>query len=97
MAGRRAIREDAMAERHMYFVRDLPADDPPSEQAAKSRHDQIALAAFLRSEARGFAAGYEVDDWLAAEREIDTRPGDHSAGQEGSVVPASRRSRARSR
>jgi hypothetical protein len=86
-----------MAERHMYFVQDKPADNPPSAQASTSRHEQIAVVAFLRSEARGFAPGNEIDDWLAAEREIDTRPGDHSAGQEGSVVPASRRSRARAR
>lgn len=31
----------------------------------------IAESAYLRAERRGFAPGYEVDDWFAAEREVD--------------------------
>jgi hypothetical protein len=31
----------------------------------------IALAAYFRSEQRGFAPGYELEDWLAAEREVN--------------------------
>ena len=31
----------------------------------------IAAAAFRRAELRGFAPGREIDDWLAAEGEID--------------------------
>jgi hypothetical protein len=31
----------------------------------------IAEAAYLRAERRGFFPGSEVDDWLAAEREVD--------------------------
>jgi hypothetical protein len=31
----------------------------------------IAEAAFLRAERRGFAAGNEDEDWLAAEAEVD--------------------------
>lgn len=38
---------------------------------AQKRHALIAEAAYLRSEQRGFAPGYEVEDWLAAEAEID--------------------------
>lgn len=33
----------------------------------------IAEAAFFRAEKRGFAAGHEVEDWLAAESEVDAR------------------------
>jgi hypothetical protein len=33
----------------------------------------IALAAYFRSERRGFAPGYELEDWLAAEREVAQR------------------------
>ena len=33
----------------------------------------IALAAYFRSERRGFAPGYELEDWLAAEREVGQR------------------------
>jgi hypothetical protein len=28
------------------------------------------MAAYLRAERRGFAAGYEIEDWLAAEAEV---------------------------
>jgi hypothetical protein len=31
----------------------------------------IAEAAYLRAERRGFAAGNEEEDWLAAEAEVD--------------------------
>lgn len=86
-----------MAERHMYFVQDVPAGDSASAQPSASRHEQIALVAFLRSEARGFAPGNEIDDWLAAEREIDARAVHHPAGQGKNVAAASRRSRSRSK
>jgi hypothetical protein len=31
----------------------------------------IAEGAYLRAERRGFAQGYETEDWLAAEAEVD--------------------------
>ena len=37
------------------------------------RHELIAGAAYSRSEARGFPAGCEQGDWLAAEKEVDGR------------------------
>jgi hypothetical protein len=37
----------------------------------KDRDSRIAEAAYLRAQERGFAPGYELEDWLAAEREID--------------------------
>jgi hypothetical protein len=37
----------------------------------RERESMIAAAAYYRAEARGFAAGHELEDWLAAEREID--------------------------
>jgi hypothetical protein len=33
----------------------------------------IAEAAFLRAEKRGFAPGSEIEDWLAAEAEVDAK------------------------
>lgn len=33
----------------------------------------IAEAAFFRAEKRGFAPGHEVEDWLAAEAEVDEK------------------------
>lgn len=36
-----------------------------------SREARIAEAAYWRAERRGFTGGQELDDWLAAEREVD--------------------------
>lgn len=43
------------------------------------REARIAEAAYWRAERRGFAAGQELDDWLAAEKEVD---GDIAAKRE---------------
>lgn len=43
-----------------------------------SREARIAEAAYWRAERRGFTAGQELDDWLAAEKEVD---GDTAAEQ----------------
>jgi Protein of unknown function (DUF2934) len=44
------------------------------------RRQMIAEAAYLRSEQRGFAPGFETEDWLLAEAEVDAllfaKPGD---------------------
>jgi hypothetical protein len=50
----------------------------PSDIAApmidpEYRRALIAEGAYLRAERRHFAPGYEVEDWLNAESEIDTR------------------------
>lgn len=39
--------------------------------SATERAIMIAQAAYLHAERRGFAAGHELDDWLAAEREVN--------------------------
>jgi hypothetical protein len=38
---------------------------------ASLRHSLIEEAAYRRAEARAFAPGHELDDWLAAEAEVD--------------------------
>jgi Protein of unknown function (DUF2934) len=38
----------------------------------QQRRALIAEAAYLRAEQRNFAPGYEVQDWLSAESEVDT-------------------------
>lgn len=40
--------------------------------SAQERHELIAQAAYLRSEAQGFLSN-AADDWLAAEMEVDAR------------------------
>ena len=37
------------------------------------RYASIAQAAYFRSQHRGFKPGYEMEDWLAAEAEVDQR------------------------
>jgi hypothetical protein len=55
------------------------ASDQDSARAAPveqpdARHELIALQAYYRAEARGFTPGAELDDWLAAEAQVDSRP-----------------------
>ncbi len=38
---------------------------------SSEREAMIRKAAYLRAERRGFAAGHELEDWLAAQAEID--------------------------
>ena len=39
----------------------------------EDRRVSIEKAAYLKAERRGFAAGHELEDWLAAENEVDQR------------------------
>jgi hypothetical protein len=41
---------------------------------SEDRHATIARAAYFRSQSRGFLPGFELEDWLAAEAEVDARP-----------------------
>ena len=50
----------------------MPASTAASIEPAR-RESMIAEAAYYRSERRSFAPGGEFDDWLEAEREIDSR------------------------
>jgi len=38
------------------------------------RWQRIAEAAYYRAEQRGFAPGYELEDWLAAEAQVNAGP-----------------------
>ena len=44
---------------------------PRANLTPEARHALIAEAAYLRAERRGFVPGYETEDWLAAEAEVD--------------------------
>lgn len=51
--------------------------DQPFEEGAQDeidpdlRHRLISEAAYMMYAKRGYAEGYELDDWLAAESEVD--------------------------
>jgi hypothetical protein len=52
----------------------LRSSSPPTPVnfgPSSSREALIATAAYYRAESRGFLPGFETEDWLAAEREID--------------------------
>ena len=54
-------------------------EDPKVTAASEApprdgREERIRNAAYAASERRGFEPGHETDDWLAAEREIDSSP-----------------------
>jgi hypothetical protein len=50
----------------------LSATAPPDSAVSDdARRAMIAEAAYLRAEQRGFASGYELEDWLLAECEVD--------------------------
>ena len=55
---------------------ETPASAAPSPAkrisvSDEARRAMVAQAAYLRAERRGFAPGYEEEDWLAAEAEVD--------------------------
>ena len=42
-------------------------------RVVEDRGALIAKTAYLKAERRGFAPGHEIEDWLAAENEVDQR------------------------
>lgn len=50
-----------------------------TELTTEELNRMIAAAAYHRAEQRGFAAGHELEDWLAAEVEIKRLLGKHGA------------------
>lgn len=48
----------------------------PPNIAGEDRRRLIAEAAYFRAEQRGFVSGRELEDWLAAEIEVDALLGD---------------------
>jgi hypothetical protein len=47
-----------------------------SLQPIPNREERIAISAYWRAAQRQFAPGNELDDWLAAEREVDSEETD---------------------
>jgi hypothetical protein len=44
---------------------------PVKRVSDEERRDMIARAAYFRAEKRKFAPGHEVEDWVAAEADVD--------------------------
>ncbi len=45
----------------------------PTTLTALDRRQMVEMAAYFRAERRGFEAGHEAEDWLAAEAEVDAQ------------------------
>jgi len=48
-------------------------EDLEDTRSDDERHSMIAEAAYYRALERGFETGFELDDWLQAEAEIEAR------------------------
>jgi hypothetical protein len=48
----------------------------PAGPTGEQRHALIANAAYFRAQRRGFRAGHELEDWLAAEAEVEQQLAD---------------------
>jgi len=60
--------------RAMALSSDQDAQSPMLDQAgASQRHAMVAEAAFFIAQSRGFLPDRQLDDWLAAEHEVDQR------------------------
>ncbi len=63
---------ETLAPRRPPTTRKSPAPQPPRVAVTpEARRALIAENAYLRAERRGFAPGYETEDWLAAEIEVN--------------------------
>jgi len=49
----------------------VSAMPPVTQPGERGRQSMIAESAYYRAEKRGFASGKELEDWLAAENEIN--------------------------
>ncbi len=65
-AGTRPARRGAAASKQASTTATAPVT-----VSSDARRAMIAEAAYLRAEHRGFAPGFEEDDWLTAEKEVD--------------------------
>jgi hypothetical protein len=48
-----------------------PTTRSPTEVCADARELMIARAAYVLAEARGFDPGHDLEDWFAAQAEVD--------------------------
>jgi hypothetical protein len=63
-------RKSASSSSHATESHTAPNEAP---RPVADRYASIAQAAYFRSQHRGFKPGHEMEDWLAAEAEVDQR------------------------
>jgi hypothetical protein len=57
----------------MVVMKSEAATSATSRIDPEVRRQMVAAEAYFRAERRGFAAGQEVEDWIAAEGVVDSR------------------------
>jgi hypothetical protein len=67
----RATRKHRRVQQEEAVSRENASPDTESARRTEERDAMIADAAWFRAERRGFAPGHELEDWLAAEQQID--------------------------
>jgi hypothetical protein len=74
---KRRVRKTAASERTdvpaMVALESEAATPATSSIDPEVRRQMVAAEAYFRAERRGFAAGQEVEDWIAAESVVDSR------------------------
>jgi hypothetical protein len=56
----------------------VPTGLIPLDDATADRLEQIAEAAYKRAQDRNFAPGHDLEDWLAAEKDVDAQRKGHA-------------------
>jgi hypothetical protein len=72
----------------MKTARGEKTGERPEDVSIEQRHRMIAEAAYLRAERRGFKGGDPLEDWLAAEAEIDEVLGNAVSEKEKRDLPS---------
>ncbi len=54
-------------------VKAVPVKESKPSISPEHRYHMIATAAYFLAQKRGFAGGYEMQDWITAESQIDTQ------------------------
>lgn len=71
---RETIQRPDAPESHSDASASGPGRQPKTAEMPKELHSQIARRAYQLAEQRGFRPGGELEDWLQAEREVETGP-----------------------
>jgi hypothetical protein len=70
-AAQPVVRKPQAAQRKRKSINEPPRPNSHTELTPDELRQMIATAAYRRAEERGFEPGHELEDWLAAEAEIN--------------------------
>jgi len=69
--GKRVLHRGRVQHERLDEQAEAPGEIPEHTITAEERQQKIAVAAYFRAEGRNFEPGGELEDWLAAEAQID--------------------------